>query len=785
MFKKTGKLLSLLLSMVLVITLGAGNSRVSANELLSNSLQQSVLDKQFSSKAVQESFAAKHNLDTSQYKENNAVRANLDETVRVVVQLQDKPAIERKGVSVQAVKNGQAKVVSQAKAITGKKVEQTFGYLVNGFSMDAKRGDIPKLKNIDGVSAVTEAVKFLPDLTNAKGLTQVYSEWKDLGYKGEGMVVAILDSGVDSTHKDMRITDPSKDTLTEANVKDKITNLNLTGKDGKFFTNKVPFGYNYADHNLNIVDTNPDTEMHGMHVAGIVAANGTDEEVKNNQAVQGVAPEAQLLAMRVFSNTDKYAYEDTIVAAIDDAALLGVNVINMSLGATAGFQEDNDPEQLAIKNATDAGVVVVVSAGNSYYSTKDFGNLSGYGLYDTGVVGSPSAAKDALSVASYENTNVTLPAFSYTDGTNSGIVGYTTSEVNPLSILKDTNGYQLVDCGVGRPEDFAGKDLKGKIALIQRGTLSFVDKKYNAQTAGAIGAIVYNNSDSGYINMATDPRITIPGIFVSYGDGNKLKGLAASGVKVKFAEGVVTVVPNALTGAMSDFTSWGTNPDLTFKPQITAPGGNIYSTANENKYQTMSGTSMAAPHTAGSEALIMQALKERTAKGEISFATPRDMVNFAKDTAINTAVPQMDKSRNNTVPYSPRRQGAGLVQIENAINNKVLVKDNTGSTTAALKEIGKQTTFDLNLTNYGTKDVVYNVSTVGGLLRQSSTYGGAAVMPYDVSVSGGSISFDKSSVTVPAGKTAKVTVTLSLPDNLATEQFVEGYVRFTSEDTTV
>ena len=117
----------------------------------------------------------------------------------------------------------------------------------------------------------------------------------DLGYKGEGTVVAIIDTGIDPSHRDM--------VLSEGTVP-KLTRQSLQGKNllGRYYTPKIPYGFNYYDMNHNIVDMGPDPSMHGMHVAGIAGANGDPE----NGGIKGVAPEAQLLAMKVFSNDPFY-----------------------------------------------------------------------------------------------------------------------------------------------------------------------------------------------------------------------------------------------------------------------------------------------------------------------------------------------------------------------------------------------------------------------------------------------------------------------------------------------
>ncbi len=215
---------------------------------------------------------------------------------------------------------------------------------------------------------------------------------------------------------------------------------------------------------------------------------------------------------------------------------------------------------------------------------------------------------------------------------------------------------------------------------------------------------------------------------------------------------------------MSQFTSWGPTPSLEFKPEITAPGGDVYSLANNNSYQSMSGTSMAAPHTSGAQALIMQGVKANGLN-----LSGRDLVTFAKNTAMNTSVPMTDKYGNGVTPYSPRRQGAGLLQIRNAINNKVMVTNSNGQASVALKEIGNSTSFTLTLKNYGNEEITYSIPEV----KVYSEVTDQAGYIHEVELEGASINFDKSSVTVPANGTAIVTCTLNLSSAVTAQKFVE------------
>lgn len=697
---------------------------------------------------------------------------NPEEKIRVIVELEDKPATLQLEDGVQAseelineVKEAQKPIQEEVENETGEEVRHTYGNLINGFSIEVKRKDVEKIEDVDGVKKVSEARVYYPDMSTAKEFTQAISVWKDYGYKGEGLVVSIIDTGIDYNHKDMKLSDPSKAKISKDDINQEI---------GEYFTEKVPYGHNFADDDEKVIDTSG--SMHGMHVAGIVAANASEDEVKNNEGIQGVAPEAQLLAMKVFSNNSeiKGAYSDDIIAAIEKSVELDADVINMSLGSSAGYRNDNDPEQVAIKNATDDGVICVVSAGNSTTSTAPY---IIDGVSDVGVVGSPGISRDALQVASSENSVITLPAFTAKINGENVVMGYTQADVEPLDTFAANEDLELLDAGRGTVNDFNGKDFNGKVALIQRGDITFVEKQINAQDAGAKAVIIYNTDATEYINMATDSTIKIPVVFVNGNDGNLLKDNIQNAV-INF-NNKVAIKENLSSAEMSDFTSWGPTPNLEFAPQITGPGGNIYSTLNNNRYGSMSGTSMAAPNVAGATALIIQGLKENGINLQ-----GRELVEFVKKSIINTAEPLIETTvLGEELPYSPRRQGAGMLQAKNAIENRVLATGDNNEATISLKEIGDTTKFEITLKNYSDKEESYEVKSLDDVLTafepgmvDESVVGG--VVDFDTTLEGGSLDFSADNVVVPANGEVKVRVTLNVPKDSVTNNFVEGFIKF-------
>ncbi|MBN2795020.1 MAG: S8 family serine peptidase [Clostridia bacterium] len=635
-----------------------------------------------------------------------------EDEVRVIVELQLTPMIEQ--ATVQGVKFtdlSESSVTSMASAIEKEQnivlealnseistleVHQKFDTVFNGFSVTMQYGDLEKLEKMDNVKSVSIANEYsrpqdmTPMMTNSSQLTKSAYANQALGYSGEGLVVAIIDTGIDFNHKDMQM-DP---TLVDEELTAKEVGLivQTEGLPGKFFTAKVPYGYNYMDRDWEIRDLGAGASMHGMHVAGTVAANGE---------IKGVAPNAQVLAMKVFGNDPEFpsTFGDVIIAAIDDSIKLGADVMNLSLGSSAAFVDENDPEQQAITRATENGIVMAISAGNSAYYGYNSGQAFPYATNpDVGVVGSPGLVAESLQVASVDNYSTLYNNTVVVEGLDNPIMGYG----------KDgwAGSYELVAIGgdkLGSPDNYADLDVTGKIVLVSRGAYSFFDKTENAAAQGAAGIIVY---DHGLAQFYKDQGAwAVPFMMISKADGLILEALLAEQPVVNFTatnEGY----SNPASGQVSSFSSWGTTPDLSFKPDIAAPGGNIWSLANNNGYQYMSGTSMASPHAAGGAALVLERIKEDPIFNKLGL-TEQQLVNFAKNILMNTAVPVQEEYGFASV----RKQGAGSMDLEKALTTPAVVwEPNSGLAKVNGGEIkNNKLNFSLRIRNFGNETIAYDL----------------------------------------------------------------------------
>lgn len=452
------------------------------------------------------------------------------------------------------------------KASKSSKVNKEYDYVFSGFSVELPASEVPALLSIPGVKAVypnveytvtsTEgsalsAEEFSPMMANSAPFIGSNDAW-DAGYTGEGVTVAVLDTGVDYTHPDL---------------------------DHAFGDYK---GWDLVDNDNDpqetpVGDPRGAATTHGTHVAGTVAANGQ---------IKGVAPDATLLSYRVLGPGGSGSTEN-VVAGIEKAVEDGADIMNLSLGNSL-----NNPDwatSIALDWAMEEGVVAVTSNGNSGPNNW--------------TVGSPGTSREAISVGATQlpfnlyNAALTTDAGTYA---SAAMMGYTNSKD-----VEALNGQtlELVDAGFGQVSDFAKVDVKGKVAVISRGVTPFVDKAQAAKDAGAVAAIIYNNV-GGEISFVI-PGMAVPTVKLSDVDGKKLlEDLKAGNKTVKLDLPFASQQPELV----ADFSSRGPVVDTwMIKPDVSAPGVDIVSTIPGNAYGSKQGTSMASPHVAGAAALILEA----------------------------------------------------------------------------------------------------------------------------------------------------------------------------------
>ncbi|MEY8348966.1 S8 family serine peptidase [Bacillus cereus] len=558
---------------------------------------------------------------------------------------------------------------------------------------------------------------------------------------GKGIKVGVLDTGVDYNHPDLKeaykgghdFVDNDADPM-ETTYKDWIN----AGKP------EYP-GYTYYTN-------------HGTHVAGTIAA-----QKKNNAdyAVKGVAPEVDLYAYRVLGPWGA-GYTEGILAGIDKAIADGMDVINMSLGA-----QTNDPlyaTSVATNNAMLSGVVTVVAAGNAGPNEK--------------TLGSPGAAALGISVGA-SDVSMSIPTFS-ASASNEKFENLQLLGKDFPDKLEDLQGQSLpiVFAGLGKEADFAGKDLNGKIALIQRGEITFDEKIKNAKKAGAKAVIVYNNVDGQIPAYLGEGVGLIPSFRLSKADGERLKGLGEVSFKFETLSNTKTEGDH-----LADFSSRGpVDGNYDIKPDVVAPGVSVFSTAPEyindpqdgvnysNAYVRLSGTSMATPHVAGAAALILQEHPEYT-----PFDVKAALMNTSDDLKGDYSVYEAGAGRIDAYQAVHTDTSIKVLdKTENVENGNVIeIDEQTGSIVFGryYKQDDKpiEASKKVNVQNNGKEEKSFKVEV---------EYHGERTGIQDAVKNGVQVEVP-ASLTVASGKSQELQPKITIPASAAAGRY-EGYIHVTN-----
>ena len=690
-------------------------------------------------------------------------------------------------------------------------VEREYDKAVQGFALSAPAGSLDAIRAVSGVKAAfldrETHVEDADDQVAGEGATnssristqdpanlsaQLMMHADQITQKGEGKVVAVIDTGVDMTHPAFTGALGGTPALSADKVASLTPQLG-NGKTGGYVSEKFPFAYDYAD---NDPDASPTGEAgsHGTHVAGITAGNAGE--------IVGIAPDAQIIVAKVARSSNGGIPDSALLAALDDMVILRPDVVNLSLGQTGGMDNEADSMYATVfKSLQDAGVTVNAAAGNEY--TAGYGNLSGKNLPyvsdpDSSVLCEPASYSSVVSVASVDNS---LAHSAFTVGDRN--IAYQRAggaDGQKMPDLSDLTGgpFEYVDGGIGSPED--GQALKakypeglaGKIVLVKRGSLTFQDKFNNIAGFKPAGFIVYNNvpGDSLVVmSLATDG---VPAAFISQADGEAM--LAAADHRLSVAPG--KVVPPSSKYSMSSFSSWGVTPDLRLKPEVAAPGGNIYSAVPGGTYEFMSGTSMATPQMAGVSAVVLERVQNDPLFASMS---AREKIDVVQNLIMGTATPVVDPLQDTGVFYSPRKQGSGLTNVLAATTSSVYpTVVGAPEQSRPNADLGDGTNgwhFDVTLHNLSGVEATYSLNTQalseivdGGFFTgQSSDWRGKGVnIAYSGAASG---SGEGATVTVPANGEATVGIDVTpgsefasyVADNTPNGTFLDGFVRFTSK----
>lgn len=690
------------------------------------------------------------------------------------------------------------------------KVEGNYSVLMNGFYATTTYGRIEQIREFKDVknayvSTVYNEPKVVRNETNADLITGIYEN--DTQYDGSNTIVAVLDSGYDYTHEafSMEVERPALDKSEVADKLNKTIAYQLSNEeltiDDVYLSSKVPFAYDYAEKKSDVVPVESD---HGTHVSGIIGGK--------SDVIEGIAPQTQFAWMKVFNDDDGGGDTADIVCALEDAVLLGVDAINLSLGAIGGYSEEvipsgeiNSLEERINKvysSIEENGVSLIVAAGNEYSSGYQSANGTNLTTNpESGTIGSPGSYSSSLTVASI---NGLLEPYALVNDSDTESVFFQNAydalqnehkfieelfaklKDPNIGITPDENGNYKLEYvtvpGDGLKINYTGLNVRGKVAVVKRGNISFEEKLKHAYNAGALAVLIYNNV-SGTLTITVGKEVLAPVAFISLEAGTRLASKK---------RGTLTFNESYVAGPfMSDFSSWGPLTDLKLKPEITAHGGNIYSSILGGGYDSMSGTSMATPNTCGIALVIRDYVKEKWPT-----LTPKEVTEMVNQLLMSTATICLNEVGN---PYSPRKQGAGLASLLNSTSTDayLYVKGQTKPKLELGDDKEKTGVYkaSFNVKNFSSNEKQYTVGNYTFTETVASDEKAVAETAYmlnpnmKVEVAEG-LSLNGNVVTVPAGMDATITVTLTLnnddkkyiDDNFANGMYVEGFVTLTSNE---
>ncbi len=728
----------------------------------------------------------------------------LNEAVTLIVELEGGGVLEicqsgtlySETAAVRSVANVQAEAMAQIEDITGGDALGRVTHIMNALVVEGTYDDIKRLEALADVKAVyvCEEYKVIePVETAAVELSAisegVYAEQYDImgsseirrRYDGDGIVIGIVDSEFCYDHPAFQ-TPPQDQALSLGDIESLFAAESLVAEEryktdvltaaDVYKSEKIPFAFDYADRDAD-PKTDSEINYHGTHVAGIAAANG--------DGLLGVAANTQLVLGKVSPDGAKTSTTDLMIYALDDMVKLGVDVINLSMGISAGFSASRGIFDSVYERIEGAGIAMIVASGNDGRYGDGFIGAPHASAPDYGLVSEPAVNEYSMAVASVGKRKGKL---TLNDGT--AVIYYDTSDrycnARMDKVFPAGKEAEYVDCGYGTAAEFSLIDtLEGKIALITRGGASFTDSFNAAEKKGALGVILINANDE-YFDAAAD-GCSIPAVVVTATDGAVMK-----------AKTVKSVIVGRREFGVSSFSSRGAAPDLRLKPEVSAVGEAVVSAAYNNGYAYNAGTSMATPQYAGAVASVLDYINKDINSSMSKSAKRVLATQLLNSTAV--VIREVSATADNP-PTSPRAQGAGAVSLENAVKSPaVVVNTYNDKVKVELGEIsGTGTDFSFIVKNISLEPVTY---TLGAEVVTDSTEQKVIASGKTVKVVSGSrildgaeVTFDcGGSVIVPVGGAVTVNARLDLSgaDLAALGEvfengfFVEGFVYLSNEE---
>lgn len=587
----------------------------------------------------------------------------------------------------------QAQMEARMSTMVGRDItpRHTMQHALNGMVVDLTESEARAMRMMSDVRLVEAYREFPLDTDAGPALIGAPAVWDGSNpgapgpYKGEGVVVGIIDTGINFGSPSFAAVGPV-DGYVHSNPLGSGNYLGTCapgGVDEGRCNDKLIGGYDFVCGAPVNACTNAglreepgfgDTNSHGSHTAGTSAGNVRDVIYSGNTLrISGVAPHANVIAYdtcyTILSTGQGSCPNVSTAAAVDQAVADGVvDVLNFSIGG--GTSPWSDATSLAFLNAVDAGIFVAASAGNSGPGPNTLGHQQPWVSTTAAAQHGRGGFGIAMSVTGPAPVPADLAPIIVNQGTGGVAFSATIPGTTPLRI---SAGIDTASDGCAA---FPANTFAGAIAVVRRGTCSFSIKADNAAAAGAVAVVIANNA-AGII-IPSVPGTTVPVFSVTQAEGDALRNFGQANPSTATAQVTFPAMPLPNTpDALAAFSSRG--PAGTFnimKPDITAPGVQVLAavsgttlTGSEDAVDLLSGTSMASPHQAGAVALIRQARPTWT---------PPEIKSALAMTAVQTVYLEDQVTLAN-----PFARGSGRVQVDRAINAGLVLNETLANYQAA------------------------------------------------------------------------------------------------------
>jgi len=679
--------------------------------------------------------------------------------------------------AVRAILNEQDRLIrSISNAGINHTVEFRYNITTNAVAVTVQYRDLARLERLPGITSSVVSRTYEPMSASARPTDPVFGglwQYADNqtgvrvdrdtgllysgihGMDGRGVVVAVIDSGFDFGHEIFSTMPEGDIRFTREEVARIFPRTHAYSAGARvsdvFINERIPFQFCYGENvaNVQLLDME-----HGTHVAGIVGGRTpgfeghsiveleegyytiTREEPPYRPMIRGAAYNAQLVLMKITSivqSEHPIMRSETILAAIEDAVTLGVDIINLSLGRHMGFSRaENEYEYKIYGGAREAGIHVVAGSSNSWTSARSspWGDTGLTHNPDTNTLFSPSSFRNTVSVGSMDRLPTPymiadgnlLVYFDHLENFDQERVYFLErvdaewrrqNGAGPNDPVPNVFPY-YVALGQGLPHEFV--NARGRIAVVARGGLTFEAKRTNAMNAGALGLIIYNNVPGRFM-VPVDHNRDFATTSAPLDIGLELMSRREGYMRVRGDNGE----PQFRGPFIATSSSWGPSPDLRMKPNIIGFGDNILSGVYGGRYQEMGGTSMSGPNVAGALAVVRQHVNQESQPGGLFHSVlndsqrPMEILQLVQNLMSSTATIMYTRYN---IPYFTRVQGAGMIDIHNAIRTRSFISVPHETEANGFTDFAQLELFDCVDENgnwTGVWDLSFNIHNLSGI----------------------------------------------------------------------